>query len=421
MVTFKILILPHQKKSDGTIFIRIRITHNKQSKYIKTQVLLEKGEYTASGKIKNEDKVDMVKETVKKMKAVVNQIDLFELEEMDVDQVARIIEQKMKDQGKFTLDFYEFGMKVAEGKSKGNSCVYRTAMNALLRFFKGVHPDISEITVKKMREFEQFISNEKVVKVNWRHGTSKEIEKSKKGGRAASLYIGAIRHVYNCARLEYNEPDLGIFKIPVDIFEYYSVPKIPASKHRDIPKEYIQMMIDQRENLTGRMRMSVDAFLISFALMGMNAADMFLSEEKPKRNIIHYFRAKTTNRRDDQAEMYVRIEKSVKQIVKQYLGKERLFVYHKMYANKDVFTTALNQGLSRWITLNKLKKFTFYSARHTWGTMAGSKDANVDAGMITEGLCHADSMNKMDRIYVRKDWEKVWDANAKVLSLLDWE
>jgi hypothetical protein len=27
----------------------------------------------------------------------------------------------------------------------------------------------------------------------------------------------------------------------------------------------------------------------------------------------------------------------------------------------------------------------------------------------------------MDKIYVRKDWEKVWDANAKVLSLLKWK
>jgi hypothetical protein len=27
----------------------------------------------------------------------------------------------------------------------------------------------------------------------------------------------------------------------------------------------------------------------------------------------------------------------------------------------------------------------------------------------------------MDKIYVRKDWEKLWDANAKVLSLLNWK
>ena len=39
---------------------------------------------------------------------------------------------------------------------------------------------------------------------------------------------------------------------------------------------------------------------------------------------------------------------------------------------------------------------------------------------MTEGLCHVDNARKMDNVYIRKDWERVWDANAKVLALFDW-
>jgi hypothetical protein len=40
---------------------------------------------------------------------------------------------------------------------------------------------------------------------------------------------------------------------------------------------------------------------------------------------------------------------------------------------------------------------------------------------VTEGLTHSDGSRQMDKVYIRKDWERVWDANAKVLGLFDWK
>lgn len=419
-VTYKIMVMPHQVRSDGSNFIRIRITHDRQKRYFKTAILLEKKEYTPSGKIKNDEKLRMAEDVVRRMKDVTNAIDSFDLAGMDCEEVIKRIETGLTKPKKFTLDFYEYGLTVAGRKSKGTAQIYTVALNAMLRFFKNEHPDISQITVRNLRKFEEYLSNEKVVKVDWRTGKSKSINKTK-GKRAPSLYIGAIRHVYKCARLEFNEPDQGIINIPVDPFEYYSVPKIPASRHRDIPLEWVQLMIDQRESLTERIRMAVDAFLISFGLMGMNAVDMFTCE-KPKKDILHYYRTKTTERRDDEAEMFVRIEPCIKKIIKEYKDSSRCFDYHKKYSNKDTFTTALNQGLKIWIKRNNLEHFTFYSARHTWATVARSKKGGMEKSLITAGLCHVDySTNKMDDVYARLDWETVWDANAKVLGLLDWK
>ena len=36
MATFKVVVLPHQKKEDGTYNVKIRVTQARKSKYIKT-------------------------------------------------------------------------------------------------------------------------------------------------------------------------------------------------------------------------------------------------------------------------------------------------------------------------------------------------------------------------------------------------
>ena len=61
---------------------------------------------------------------------------------------------------------------------------------------------------------------------------------------------------------------------------------------------------------------------------------------------------------------------------------------------------------------------TFYSARHTWATLAYS--AGIDKAIINDCLCHVDSSMRVTDLYIAKDWEVMWKANEKVLSLFDW-
>lgn len=422
MVTYKIVLLDHQWKADGTNFFRVRITHNRQSKFMKTNIVVTRDDVTKSGKVKTNSIISAVHDMEKKMIDVVNQLDTFELKSMSVGEVVDTIESLLAKPERFTLDFIDFGMKLAEKKSPGNATTYHVALNALLRFFNGRHPDISEITVKNLRSFAEFIMNENVVKVNWRTGEVKELNK-KKGGRAASLYLSNIRHIYKSAREQFNEPDLGKFPIPVDPFDYFTMPKVPASQHKDIPPEVIQLMIDTRKKYEGRQRMAVDAFLISFGLCGINPADMYRCE-KPKKNILHYYRQKTERRRDDRAEMWVKIHPCIREIMKDYTGKDRCFDYSERYATKDIFITALNQGLSLWKEKEKVKidKLTFTAAaRHTWGTIGSGKKCNIEERIITMGMCHKDQKRKVDNIYVKFDWEQLWDAQKVILDIFKWE
>lgn len=397
-VTFSYVILPHQKKEDGTNFIRIRITHKRKSKYIKTAISVNPEDLSRSGALKHTGKQDLARDEIKKMRKITDCIPTFTLEDMNVDEVVGYIKAKQSQGEKFRLDFVEYGRKLAATMKPSTGRMYCVALNCLVGYF-GHSPDISELTLREIRGFEEY---------------SRE-----RAPRSVRQYMTHIKAIYIKARTEFNEPDLDIMRIPVNIFEYYEMPKKPVYPHRDIPPEYIQMMIDQRKGLKGRERLAVDTFLISFCLMGMNAEDMYTAE-KPKKGIIHYYRTKTKDSRADQAEMYVRVEPCADEIMKDYLGKERLFNYYVRYKKSYNLTAALNKGLRQWIARNKLNDFSFYSARHTWGTLAGSKEAGIDSKHITEGMCHAPS-NKMDKVYVRTDWRNVWDANAKVLALLRWE
>lgn len=420
-ITVDYVILPHLRKADGTNFIRLRITHKRKSKYIKTNIAVSSEHLTRSGNLKHQGKIDLATDEVRKYRKVVDAMPTSASDAMDVAEVLRYVTAKLAEEEELRLNFASYGMQLAEKKKPGTAHNDRVALRSLVRYF-GYEPDISEITVKALRGYEDFLRKEPRMVYDIGEDKLRKSETRTKGERAVNQYLGVVRSVYRAARMQFNEPDLGIFRLPVDPFEYYTIPKAPAPKHRDIPAEWVQMMIDQRKGLQGIERLGVDVFLISFGLMGMNLVDMLTIEEKPKDNILHYHRTKTKDVKNDQAEMFVRVEPCIAEIMKDYLGEQRVFRFHTMYSTRLNLTIAVNDGLKKWYTRNKIDKhFTFYSARHTWPTLAASKKLGIESSIITDALAHSDKSREMDKVYTRTDWERVWDANVKVLGLFDWK
>ena len=67
-VTFKILLDDRYKKADGSNFLRIRVTHQRRSKYIRTNIAILPEDLTKSGNIKDEDKKDLADDLKKRMR-----------------------------------------------------------------------------------------------------------------------------------------------------------------------------------------------------------------------------------------------------------------------------------------------------------------------------------------------------------------
>lgn len=168
-----------------------------------------------------------------------------------------------------------------------------------------------------------------------------------------------------------------------------------------------------------------DCFLLSFALMGMNSADLLTCPPARKDEIV-YFRQKTASRRTDRAEMHVRIEPCVSPLIARYSDKtgKRLLHFYLRYKDRVSFNKAINKGLKDVGEAIGVDGLTFYAARHSWATIARTPreegGAGLDKYVIHEALNHVDTSMKVTDIYLVKNWRVIFDANKAVMNLFDW-
>lgn len=435
MPTFKAVVDTNAKRKDGTTNVKIRVTHKRQTLKVATNIYVDSSQLSRSGKIKDERVNDMCDDIVRKWRNLAAQ--LGTAEELSVADVVRFIRESEKRES-FALDFIAFGRKVAEGMTKGTARTYTTALNALCRFIGSDRLDIRHITVRFLEEFEKFIASEPAHKAD-RNGKLHEQERTKEGGRAISSYLGCIRALHNQAKFEYNDEDRGIILIPLSPFNKYRVKQPPRSKNKAVELEVVQALANLPDNIStlirtralNRANMARDMFLLSFGLAGMNSADIWaLKKSALKGDVITYERAKTASRRADRAEMSIRIEPQVMPLVERWLdhtASDRLFVFGRYYTDAQAFNTAINQGLKVCLAelrkvagLEGLPNLTHYMARHTWATLARSSRLNIDKYTVHEALNHIDDTMRVTDIYISRDWSNIWNANAKVVGLIDW-
>lgn len=134
-----------------------------------------------------------------------------------------------------------------------------------------------------------------------------------------------------------------------------------------------------------------------------------------QRNCHH--RTKTRSRRDDKAEMFVKIDPLVKDLIKEYRAtKSKLaFSFSERYSSYQIFGENVNEGLAKFCTrIGYSGKVTLYGARHSWASIAYK--AGVEKGLINDGLCHVDKTMKVTDIYINKDWSVLWKANMYGLA-----
>lgn len=417
--TFAPVIIPSQRLADGTYNVKIRVTYKRQSKRLSTQLYATTKDLKENKLKENTLVWRRAYDFIKELTDACAEIDYLDLQAMDVAGVVGALDAKIETKAEFVLDFVQYMREKAKDKGKSEK-MYLSASNALERFMNGRILNVTKITTRFLYSFEEFLKNEPKMVSSFRTGEIKQTKtKTKKGNcRAIGQYIGCVRHMFNLARREYNDPDLNIYRIPNNPFEYYSVPKQPAPKRRNKSTEFIQMLINESVKATWVQRVALDVFLISFALEGMNLADIY-SCAPDKDGWIIYNRQKTTDRRDDGAEHHVFIPDCIKPIINKYrdYDKKHMFNFHRKYKDFDTFTNCMNNALRRWKEKKKCDDFTMYAARHSFASIA--RKAGVEKATIDEMLCHVGE-HKMGDVYIEIDWDLHRKANEKVLCLFDW-
>lgn len=415
--SFTPVIIPSQKKADGTYNVKIRVTYKRRSKRLSTNLHAAPKDLTRSLNFKDSPVKKAAYDLANKFYDICAEIDYLELQQMEVEDIVKFIDAKAEMKKKFHLDFIEYMRQKALTKGASER-LYVTAANALTRFMKGHTLDIMDINVKFLRSFEEFIRNEPKIISCFNKGKTRESKEVKGDCRALSQYLGCVRHIFLLARLEFNEPDEDIYRIPHNPFEYYVCPKQQPAKRRNKSQDFIQMIINESAEAKGAEKFALEVFLLSFALEGMNLADLYTCAPAKGRWLI-YNRKKTAGRRADMAEHHVYIPEQVLPIVERMKDVDgvHMFSFHRRYKDFHTFTVNANNAIRRWREDSNVEHFTMYAARHSFASIG--RRAGIEKATIDEMLCHVGNL-KMADVYIEPSWDVHKEANEKIMALFDW-
>ena len=177
---------------------------------------------------------------------------------------------------------------------------------------------------------------------------------------------------------------------------------LTSTKFRDLTVEELRAVLSA--DIPPRREHLLDAFRLSFYLIGINTNDMFnLTESNIVRGRLEYRRLKTGK------DYSVLLQPETLELIRKYEGKDKLLSFCERYKSSSIFSTCLNTAL------HDIKEgMTMYYARHTWATLAFKLGISKDT--ISLALGHSFGV-RVTSTYINTDLARVDEANRRVL---DW-
>ena len=410
MLTIKAEIKKQEQKLDGTYNVKLRFTLDRKVKRLSTSLFVTNKDLTKDLKIKQTSSIKQeVDSLIRSYQEKCAKLQV-ELNHYTIDEVMDYLDGERQKQQ--TIDFIKFSREwIASATIKGASN-YTSALNALIRFIGKEKLDVNLITLDFLEKFKAFLNKEHEER------TKKLIAQGKRvpSNRSLSLYLTSIKKLFNEAKKKYNKKDKNLILIPHSPFEDFTIPKQEATRKRAISADIIKKVwklpykdMKKGYKATCRYNLAKDCFILSFFLMGINSADLYNATEMVG-NTITYYRAKTKERRLDNAKMKVDVPQIVLPLIEKYKDKtgKRLFNFYQYYAD-------INYGLKEIGALLNVEDLEYYAARHSWATIALNK-VGIDKYIVHAALNHIDDSMKVTDIYIERDFVNENRANAKVIK-----
>lgn len=415
MITFKAIIIPGNRRKDGTYPVNIRVTFKGKTRRLPTTLVCTPGDLTRTLKIKNANILNKSDALIARMRDSVKDLSPFDLEQQDVDWVVRHIKDSLTQED-FHLDFFEWSDRYILSKTETTRRAYSCALNTLERFLGNRSLDINDISRSLLLEFMEMVDKEPRMHYDAKTGEIVQSRANKIPRAASSRHLAKLEHLFNAAKEKYNDEDSGRILIPRSPFSKITKVYPVSNGQSNLGQELMQRIISSQVD-NDVMRTALDMFIVSFGLMGANMADLYFA--KPVQEEWIYNRQKTSSRRADRAEMRVAIPEQLKPYLERLKGKGGWWLnrLHEFASSKDFATARVNRCLKKWCEDNEVDVFTFYAARHTWASLA--RKEGVDKSTIDDALGHKGSFQVAD-IYAEKAWGLIREANRKVLDLFTW-
>lgn len=388
----------NDKDRNGCRSVRIRITCNRTLKRVPTKVVLNPNEYKVypDGRVKitNNQKYFHVCDLVTD---IGRRIDEIERKYPFVSFTAQQLYDKAFSSEAVdvsTLDFFDYAEKWLDSSTSKGKKNYKSFLNSLERYNRSRRLPFCAITVQFLRGYTSYLSGKP---------------------RAQTLYLGAFRHIYKQAALEYNSDGQIIFS-PY-LFEKFKVPKQRYVGQRALELDEVRRFFAYRPAKGGRAELAWDCCLLSFCLMGTNSADLYRLEQFDGEKIV-YERAKTKDRRTDRARIEIAVHPIIRPLFEKYKGSGGyVFNFRDRYYSENGFNVAINKGLKQIGEAIGIEGLQFYQLRHSWASIARN-ELRADAYTVDKALNHQGGDNKLLDIYVKRDYSIINDLNKRVIDFV---
>ena len=380
--------------------VYIRVTHNRQVKYIRTSWMVD-------DKGLSRDKQDVIdpfvsEQTSKLIAGYYSMLNRLDTQNWTAKEIVDFIQF-----GKDGISFSKYARKhidkmIARGQER-TSRDYKWALYSLEKFAGENEVMFSQLTYS-------FLSR-------W-------IDSLAQTSRSKEKYPINLRQIHKAAMLEYNDEDRGILLIQ-NPWPKITIPKGDTPNKRAIApsmlRKFFGIVPDFSRFTHPLQELAQDVALMSFCMCGINSIDLFYAEKGQYHDgILHYNRRKTCKSRSDNAYFEIRVPQFIIPTFEKYLSKDKespwLFDFHDRLSNADSFNANVNAGISQ-ICKKVSPGFhaSLYSFRHSWATVA-QNGCGASLSEIDFALNH--STNKMARVYTMIDYSPAWELNDKVIDYI---
>lgn len=402
MATIKVKFRPSSARNDeGTIFYRV--IHDRVVRQVTTSYKLSKSEWNILEKdishSENEgecsDNLSSLKKHIyddlSKFKSIISVLESFG-QNYTADDIISSYSRK-ENHGNFISFIHETIQQLKLVGRLRTAETYSTALNSFSRFcsLRG-NVDFNDIDATLMMEYENYLKSNGLIP------------------NTISFYMRNLRAVYNRAV----EKGITVQRNPFR-YVYTGVDK---TVKRALSVSMIRKIRDLDLRNSPSMDYARDIFMFSFYTRGMSFVDMaYLKKKDLQHGVLSYRRQKTNQ------QLFIKWEKPMQQIIDKYDTSSTPYLLPII---KDVNSDARRQYHNASHLVNaKLKKIgvdlglplvlTSYVARHTWASVARSK--NISLSVISEAMGH-DSENTT-RIYLASlDMSVIDKANEIILKSL---
>ena len=373
MATLKAVV--RTERADGFYPVYIRVTHKRNTSFIKTDKMVSKKELTKTNEIKDPY---VLQYCAQKIVEYTERLNKKDIEHWTVKEVVEFLTNGDND-----ICFSEYARvhidRMIDRGQERNAKNYKLALQHLERFTGTDKVMFSQLTSATVNRW---------------------IKSLEQTHRAKEMYPICMRQVFKAAILEYNDYDNGIIRIKTNPWVKVEIPSADRTEKLAITpeacREFFSFPIPESKLKLPLTEFGRDVAMMVLCLAGINTVDLFgLKKQDYENGIIHYQRAKTKKFRADGAYMEMRVPAIIQPLFEKYMNTatddERLFNFYQRMSTSDSFCANANSGIKQLCKAMGMPKdewYSVYTFRHTWGTVA-QNDCGATIDEVAFGMNHS--------------------------------